>query len=429
MKPVAGFRDVFGVDLRRRRYLGQVFGSVAESFGFEPLEVPVVEQAAAYSEEVVGLSPWPEWNVRGVFSLDIPNYNRDYEDSIPSSPAVLIPEGTLSVTRWLGDRLSQLPDPRRSPDLPLKIYYEVGCYRNELLNTLSATKGRQFTQFGVEVLGSSSIAADLEVMSISAEALRALGVSDSAITFRISSNRLYSDLARASGFSHAESIALKELFDTIGECKAGKRSDRLPAARTEVLNELARKAVPEALVALWTYIVERAPSPINATDYSVFGAAYERDVSYLDTICRTMGGGSLAVDVDFCVVRSHEYYTGLTFEIDLVGRDGTRHVEVGGGGRYDRLLGNFVDSMPGVIIPSMGYAFGLERLQAALVDAGHLDGTAGPLLYARNLSLRGIATEQFADWRSESETADSYLSTVERLRTRRLQEPVSVTFN
>jgi histidyl-tRNA synthetase len=76
-----------------------------------------------------------------------------YDEQPTRTEAVLIPEGTLSVTRWLGARLT--PDNMDSV-LPKKIYYDVRCLRNELTSTLSNTKARQFTQFGIEVLGTAT---------------------------------------------------------------------------------------------------------------------------------------------------------------------------------------------------------------------------------------------------------------------------------
>lgn len=425
MKPIEGFRDVYAAHLRRRRYLGQLFGAVAESFGFEPLEVPVVERAEAYSEDVVGLSPWPEWNPKGVFELDIPGYRANYYDSPESTRAVLIPEGTLSVTRWLGDRLDAYEDPRVSPELPLKIYYEVACYRNELLDSLGPTKGRQFTQFGIEILGSSSVAADVEVLSVAAEALRVLGVPNAAIRIRISSNRLYSELAELSGLGHKESVQLKELLDTLGECKAGKRPERSPRALAEIRGLLAARGLSDDLQKVWSFIVDRAPSPISDADYQILGDRFKADVEYLDAVCSVFRDDTLSVDVDYCVVRSHEYYTGLTFEIDLLGSQGEQFVEVGGGGRYDKLLGNFVSTMPGVIIPSMGYAFGMERLVSALTSLGHLSDT-GSFPYQHHLASAPPERLPFDPGSTNADTARLYIATVNQYRTARLQRPLSV---
>jgi histidyl-tRNA synthetase len=428
VKPLLGFTDQFGAQLRRRRYLSRVFSSVAETFGFEPLEVPIVEHARAYDEAVVGRSPWPEWNPAGMFTLALPRYDGDYTHTDGSDEAVLIPEGTLSVTRWLGDLLTEEPNPAASKLLPLKIYYDISCYRNELTNTLSASKGRQFTQFGVEILGSSTVAGDLEVMCIAAEALRSIGVVDAAIAFRISSNSLYGAMAKASSLPHLETIALKEILDTIGECKAGKQPARLAAARESALAILAApgRASDEALTT-WRYVIDRAPRPVDDRDYDQLGETYAPELDYMACISRSLAELGLRIDVDFCVVRSHEYYTGLTFEIDLLSAGDTRAVEVGGGGRYDRLLGNFVEGHPGIVIPSIGYAFGLERLSAALEAAGHVHHVADDPGLPWDLTGANAATHTlpFTDGDTDS-AAEAYIQSVVELREGRASRRVSV---
>lgn len=417
MQTIAGFTDRHAGELRRRRFLAASFARVAESFGFEPLEVPIVENADAYDERVVGLSPWPEWNPKGVFELAIPRYLDSYDSDEGHDRAVLIPEGTLSVTRWLASQLKGSPDPAGSSELPRKIYYEVACYRNELLNTLGAHKGRQFTQFGIEVLGSGDLLSELETISIAAEGLRSIGVRDTAIGFRISSNGLYSGLASASGLDHRASIVLKELLDTIAECKAGKRPERLDPTICELLQLLDANDVPAAMAEVWQYIVDRPFGPVSARDLELLGA-YTEHLQRIDQIAKAVADLGVRVDVDFCVVRSHEYYTGVTFEIDLVSEDGSRAVEVGGGGRYDRLMGNFLEDAPGAIVPCAGYAFGLERLSHALEMAGqfdieqsgaHLGDEAAPALDLDELS------------------AAAYVASVHSLRDRRLQERLSVS--
>ena len=224
MKSIEGFKDRFGVELRRHRFLVDASTSVAESFGYEPISVPIVERAEAYDQEIVGLSPWPEWNPNGCFFFDIDNYTSSYDVPNSKTAAVLIPEGTLSVTRWLGAQL----DGKNDRDLlPLKIYYDLQCFRNELTSTLSATKGRSFSQFGSEVLGSDKITADIEPMVMAHEILLTLGVDHAKVVFRISSNELFLSMAAATGLSDAERVELKEQLDTIAECKAGKKPERL----------------------------------------------------------------------------------------------------------------------------------------------------------------------------------------------------------
>ncbi|UUY05716.1 ATP phosphoribosyltransferase regulatory subunit [Svornostia abyssi] len=417
MESIAGFTDRYAGELRRRRYLAASFARVAESFGFEPLEVPVVENADAYDERVVGLSPWPEWNPKGVFELAIPRYVDAYDDEDGADRAVLIPEGTLSVTRWLAAELRGTSDPANADGLPRKIYYEVACYRNELLSTLSPQKGRQFTQFGIEVLGSGDILSELETISIAAEGLRSIGVSDAAIAFRISSNALFSGLAAESGLDHPSSIELKEALDTIAECKAGKRAERLEGTVRELLNLLEACNVSSESLALWQYIVDRPFGPVTDRDRLRLGDAHAEHLDRIDQIARAVAELGVRVDVDFCVVRSHEYYTGVTFEIDLVSDSGERAVEVGGGGRYDRLMGNFLQDAPGAVVPCSGYAFGLERLSHALQAAEQ---------FAHAVAGVHLEDEPAPHLDLNESTPSAYIASVNDQRERRLLERVSV---
>ena len=61
-----------------------------------------------------------------------------------------------------------------------------------------------------------------------------------------------------------------------------------------------------------------------------------------------------------CLVRSHEYYTGIVYEVDLK-IDDTIFVEVAGGGRYNKLISKFLAGKE-YQIPAVGFAYGLERL-------------------------------------------------------------------
>lgn len=71
-------------------------------------------------------------------------------------------------------------------------------------------------------------------------------------------------------------------------------------------------------------------------------------------------------------MRSHEYYTGISFEIDVVGDDASFY-EIAGGGRYDRLVSCFLsESDENLIIPSTGFAFGVERVIEAATQFGLL---------------------------------------------------------
>jgi len=266
MDPITGMRDLFGVELRRRRYLVQSLTGVAESFGYEPVSVSLVERAEAYSEEIVGMSPWPEWNRKGCFFFDVEDYERAYTEAPGITRAVLVPEGTLSITRWLGAQLGSAGADSR---LPLKIYYEQSCFRNELTGSLTGTKGRQFAQFGVEILGGRGPVADVEPLVLAHEMIRQVAGDNLEIVFRISSNKLFLALAERCGLTLRARVQLKEWLDTLAECRAGKGLERAQATREATMDFLGERVTAEQLCQ-WEYIVDRPAGSVTMTDLEMF---------------------------------------------------------------------------------------------------------------------------------------------------------------
>jgi len=423
MKSIEGFKDRFGVDLRRNRFLVDVGITVGESFGYEPIEVPLVERAEAYDQEIVGLSPWPEWNPNGCMFFDIDNYSTSYDMPDSKTAAILIPEGTLSVTRWLGAQL----DEKSQVSLPLKIYYYTHCFRNELTSTLNETKGRSFTQFGIEILGSGSIISDIEPMVIANEILLHVVTKQVKVVFRISSNALFLSMADATNLDHSERVELKEQLDTIAECKAGKKPERMDGA-IELFWKILRGSSIRGHDRAWNYLIDRPAGEVTEKDHEVLGLYGPETLNKIAAISEPLNRAGISCEVDYCVVRSHEYYTGITFEIDLIGKN-NRYVEIGGGGRYDRLLGNFTPPDGPKSIPCVGFAFGTERLQSALVAEGLLNGNVelnrsfADLSENANIEKYRVAQEKQP---SEYDLALKYLDSVSEHRIQRQKKRISV---
>ena len=334
---------------------------MVERAGYEQLMVPLIERAASFSEEIVGDSPWPEWDQRGCFYLSVRDYGADYDQVVGETPAVLIPEGTISVSRWLGGLLDQ-PEP---VVLPLKVWYELPCPRNELLDTLSETKRREFTQFGLEVLGAANPAADTEVLCLVQDLLTAVGVDPAGLRARLSDVRVFNQMVEESEVPQADRIALKEAMDGIAECRAGKRPERLPALLRAAEEVLDRQHLQPGAREAWRQVLDHAAGRVTKELRSALGAANHDALDHLDEMQRELTATGLGATVDLCVVRSHEYYTGLSFELDIVTPAAT-YVEVAGGGRYDKLVGNFTQAVAGGVVPCTGFAFGVERVAAVL---------------------------------------------------------------
>jgi histidyl-tRNA synthetase len=417
-QPLPGMADLFGLPLRKRRYLGQAFAAVVERAGYEQLTVPLIERAASFSEEIVGDSPWPEWDQRGCFYLSVRDYEADYDQVVGETPAVLIPEGTISVSRWLGGLLDQ-PEPVA---LPLKVWYELPCLRNELLDTLSDTKRREFTQFGLEVLGAANPAADTEVLCLVQDLLMAVGVDPAGLRARLSDVRVFNQMVEESEIPQADRIALKEAMDGIAECRAGKRPERLSVLRGAAEEVLGRQSLQPGAREAWRTVLGHAAGRVTRELRSALGAANRDTLDYLDEMQHKLAATGLGAAVDLCVVRSHEYYTGLSFELDIVTPAAT-YVEVAGGGRYDKLVGNFTQAVAGGVIPCTGFAFGVERV-AAVLDA--LDLLSGPIMTSTRHDFGDSSADVLAVPARDPGAVAGYLATREKVAEQRQSARVDI---
>lgn len=353
--PLAGMTDLYGVELRRRLFVTTVLGKLARSCGYEQVEVPLVERATSFSEEIVGRSPWPEWDQRGCFYLSVPDYAGSYDTAPSSTEALLIPEGTISVSRWLGRLLAQ--DEHLA--WPLKVFYETPCFRNELVDRVNALKRRQFTQFGLELLGANAGEADIEAIHLIAASLQELGIASDAIRVRVGDVTVFNRLAELSGLAATDTITVKESLDAIAECKAGKQPERRPQLVDSVDKMLQSSRIDERWAKVWLDLARSQYSmPVLETVRDELVAAR---LAKLRELVHVLGMLDVYVELDLCVVRSHEYYSGIAFEIDVVA-GAEVSVEVGGGGRYDRLVGHFLPHSAVRSVPATGFAFGIERL-------------------------------------------------------------------
>lgn len=358
-----GLDDKFGLYLLKYDYLTRLLSDTAHEFGYQQLEVPIIENKDSFSEEIVGRSPWPEWNERGCFYLTVNNYNNSYDEINEKISAVLIPEGTISVTRWLG----KLIDSSDNISFPIKIFYELPCFRNELVNTLSQIKKRQFNQFGLEILGTSSLMSDIETFFLVHKMLSKLNINSDNIRIRFNNIQIFNKLIEESKIYDNDCIILKEILDTIAECKAGKDNYRYLNQEKLFWNVINKYKLSEELKLCWSSIIYHSDGMISNELYEIFSDDYKELLNNLNMFKTTFDKYNINTYVDLSVIRSHEYYSGLSFEVDVIYGD-KKFIEIGGGGRYDKLVENFVNSPDFSSIPCTGFAFGIERLISMIDD-------------------------------------------------------------
>ncbi|OYT62883.1 MAG: histidine--tRNA ligase [Thermofilum sp. ex4484_15] len=248
-----------------------------------------------------------------------------------------------------------------SPELPkpMRFYYLAPVWRYE-----EPQRGRlrEFWQAGVELIGSSHIDADAEVIALTYRFFRELGLSN--LTVRINDRRIADALAVKYGLSERKD----EFFRAL---------DKLYKQGRERVGLELRKLglnVGEVEEVLDFIRVEEDPfKTVNKGMEALKGyeQAYEGLKGINELISILLDWYGLPRDVlivDFSIVRGIGYYTGLVFEFLYEGTAEVRNLSLAGGGRYDKLI----EVCGGPNIPATGMSVGVERVVMALKGEGLL---------------------------------------------------------
>lgn len=256
---------------------------------------------------------------------------------------VLRPESTMPIARVAATRL-------RSASLPLRLYYNQSAYRFE-----PALKGRsdEVTQTGIELLGSASYLADVEMVTTAIEALRACSDGNISFSLELGDAGVFKELMRE---LHAtpeerENIrylietknypALNDVLDTMDDGKVANALKKLPAlfGGEEVFEKASQ-----------LYSNQRMDEIL--TDLRKL---------YQD-ISQVIGDGKLTVDLG--MVNNADYYTGVIIKGYLEGYG----EEVLSGGRYNKLLSDF-----GYDIPATGFAVNVDAVAGVFLKNNVVD--------------------------------------------------------
>jgi len=260
---------------------------------------------------------------------------------------VVRPDVTAQIARMVAMGLVGQP-------LPLRLCYSTNVFRYEPEH---AGRDREVFQIGVELIGPKGTAADVEPIKVAAECLKHLGIT--AFTIAVGQGAFFHALLRRTGVSASVQRSLRE---------AAARKD---VARMEALlhDAAVRGHAAKALLAV----------PELFGGYEVLEAAGRlapRSEDCRQPLARlqeawerlTAAGWGDHLLLDMGEIRRMEYYTGLVFDIYTDGLG----AEVGGGGRYDHLIGRF-----GREVPSTGFAFDLDRLLQLRAAQGGRASAAG----------------------------------------------------
>ncbi|GEM_PF-1789704 len=364
LTPIRGFDDRIGLVPRIQRQIEGNMRALFEKSDYQEYIPPTLERAEVYGRGVFQDSPWIEgtrtapkgWEEtvnREFLPITLRSFKGDAQVRKGDELAILRPEGTASLCRHIAKGIvekNQFPGETN----PLKVYYMISCFRNEGVENLSSMKRREFNQIGVEYMGAKGLDADVEAFYLGFEGLKSI-VKENEIVLRVSDTNIFRELCRRSEFDLGTKIELKENIDSFSKARVmGRNAGSLK-------NEIERKlnGLPGSLRDKWEmmYTLTGDRSAIEEMEtrakirLGTLKAFYSR--------LKEMG---VQVRSDLAMIRGWEYYTGIIGQFDIETRKKT-YAEVGGGGRYDGLVGNFLDRC-GIKknIPATGFAFGTERL-------------------------------------------------------------------
>ncbi|MET0752328.1 MAG: histidine--tRNA ligase [Pyrinomonadaceae bacterium] len=356
-QPARGMRDFLPVDVRKREYVIKIIKEVYESYGFEPLETPSVENletlTGKYGEE--GSQLIFKILKRGE-KLDVSAGEKGLSD------LALRYDLTVPLARVVANYKNDLPK-------FFKRYQIQPVWRAD-----RPAKGRyrEFYQCDVDAIGSKSMIVEAELISAVSEILQKLGFNDFIV--RINHRSFLNLLVKEAGIPEEKTtdalVALDKL-DKIGregvereliEREIGKDEAALfldmfeGFARLEEASQSQNKigfdAFNRAFLSRW----EDGLNEDDAENQSIL-KEFERLVSFAETT-----PANAHIKIDPTLARGLSYYTGTIMEVNVPDLAGS----LGGGGRYDGLIGMFGKEE----IPACGISIGLERILVVMDERG-----------------------------------------------------------
>jgi len=375
-----GLGDRDAAAIRATEAMVATIRGVYERYGFEPVETPLIE----YTEALGKFLPDQDRPNEGVFSF------QDDDEAWMSLRYDL----TAPLARYVAENYDRLPKPYRS--------YRYGwVFRNE---KPGPGRFRQFMQFDADTVGASSPAADAEICMMAADTLEALGIPRGQYVIKVNSRKVLDGVMEAIGLGGPENAGRRltvlraiDKLDRLGiegvrlllgpgrEDESGDftKGAGLDQASIEVLVDLLKTTAgtldgaEDADRTDWHLLAEMKGSILGNNPTIVEGLGELEDIW---EVVRAGGYGIDRIRIDPSVVRGLEYYTGPVFEAELLfqipNEKGQPVVfgSVGGGGRYDGLVGRFMKDD----VPATGFSIGVSRLQAALTALGKIDATNVP---------------------------------------------------
>lgn len=358
-QPARGMRDFLPEDVRKREYVIGVIKEVYERFGFEPLETPAAENIETL------LGKYGEEGNQLIFKI----LKRGVHEGSGEADLALRYDLTVPLARVVAEYRDKLPK-------FFKRYQIQPVWRAD---RPARGRFREFYQCDVDVLGSRSMIVEAEICAAASEVLLKLGFTDFCV--RLNHRKALTGILAVAGVAldkHDSALIALDKLDKIGS----------EGVRKEFESRGIDQNAGDRLLAFFSDLatLERAAeivagdNPLEALNKAVLGRIVEfvsdnelgaRGVAELQAIIdfTSAMGVSKRLKIDPSLARGLSYYTGAIMEINVKDLAGS----LGGGGRYDNLVGMFL----GQDIPACGFSLGLERILVVMSERQMFPASVG----------------------------------------------------
>lgn len=305
MKLPKGTRDVFQEQKIAKDSVTDTIKQTFELYGFSPLETPIIETYETLSSKYSGGSEI----LKETFKL------KDQG------------ERELGLRYDLTVPLARFIAMNPQIKLPFKCYQLGSVFRD---GPISSNRLRQFTQCDADVIGIKSLTAEAELLSLAEDVFKKLKIK---ITIKVNNRKILDSIL--------QELKVKE-EDRNTAILTIDKLDKL--TEEDVKKELKEKSIPVKFLE----IIKQPLSKLKLSDKEGLNELKE-----LLKLCKSFGIKD--VKPDLSLARGLNYYTGTVFEVFT---KGTKEA-IAGGGRYDKMIGNFVGQGD---YPAVGISFGIDRL-------------------------------------------------------------------
>ena len=364
-KPVTGMKDILPAEMAIRDYVIRLIKETYGTFGFSSIETPCVEHIENLSNKQGGE------NEKLIFKILKRGEKLKLETA--ECEADLVDGGlrydlTLPLSRYYSNHANELPS-------PFKALQMGNVWRAD---RPQRGRYRQFMQCDIDILGEPTNLAEIELILATTTLLGKLDFKN--FTIRINDRRILKAMAAYSGFA-------PESYDTVFIIL-----DKMDKIGLEgVREELEKEGFDKACVDKYLAMFEKITNDVQGVRYVKEKLEGVLDPEYADGLELIMNSVDAVKAADFKIafdptlVRGMSYYTGPIFEISMDEFGGS----VGGGGRYDEMIGKFT----GNNTCACGFSIGFERIIMLLMERGFQVpqiGTKKALLIEKNMPAEGM---------------------------------------